>query len=281
MKLAIASGKGGTGKTTLAVALAMVAESPVCLLDCDVEEPNAHLFLWPEDRRIEPVTIPVPVVDESRCTACGACARLCRFNAIVTVGAAPLVFAELCHSCGGCARVCPTRAIAERDQVIGCLEMGHRRDIEFIQGRLEIGRALSPPLIRAVKRRAPTEGLIIIDCPPGTACPLVTAARDCDFVLLVTEPTPFGHHDLRLAVETMRALGRDFGVVINRCDAGDDRVDDWCRREAIEVLARIPDDRRVAEAYSRGIPLVDARPEIRPLLAGVLDRIRRKERKVS
>jgi MinD superfamily P-loop ATPase len=262
--LAVASGKGGTGKTTVAVALALAAHGPVRLLDCDVEEPNAHLFLKPEIRRSEAVRIPVPVVDEARCDACGECARICQYHAIVSLKTKPLVFPELCHGCGGCTAVCPTGAVMETGREIGIVEEGMRGAIAFGQGRLHVGQPLSPPLIRAVKRLGAGDGLTIVDCPPGTSCPVVAAVRGSDFVLLVTEPTPFGLNDLRLAVDTMRQLGLPFGVVVNRTDAGDERVDAYCRGEGIPILLRIPEDRRIAEAYARGEPAVDAVPGLRP-----------------
>jgi len=261
--VAVASGKGGTGKTTVAVALALSAPKPVRLLDCDVEEPNCHIFLKPRIDRRESVGIPVPVVDEGKCTACGECGRICQYGAIVSLKTKPLVFPELCHGCGGCAKVCPASAIREVEREIGVVEVGVRNGVAFVQGRLNIGHPMSPPLIRAVKRHAAKDGLTIIDCPPGTSCPVVAAVRGSDFVLLVTEPTPFGLHDLKLAVETVRQLGVPFGVIVNRADAGDDRVDRYCLSEGIAVLLRISDERRIAEAYSRGESILQALPVLR------------------
>ncbi|MBN2430051.1 MAG: ATP-binding protein [Acidobacteria bacterium] len=262
MKIAVASGKGGTGKTTVAVNLALSLPSPVQLLDCDVEEPNCHLFLKPEIQREEVVGIPVPEVDPDLCDLCGECGRICQFNAIVSLKTQPLVFPELCHGCGGCRLVCPREAIHEENRPIGDIIFGRREGVDFVQGRLHIGQAMSPPLIRAVKKEA-AGGVCIIDCPPGTTCPVITAIRDTDFVVLVTEPTPFGLHDLRLAVDTCRALDLPFGVVINRCDSGDERVVAYCHEEHIPVLLEIADDRRIAEAYSRGEPAVEALPRLR------------------
>jgi MinD superfamily P-loop ATPase len=261
--IAVASGKGGTGKTTVAVALALSAERPVRFLDCDVEEPNAHIFLKPEIQRSESVGIPIPSVDEAKCNACGECGKICQYHAIVSLKTKPLVFPELCHGCGGCAKVCPTGAITEVDREIGVVEVGTCDGIGFAQGRLNIGHPMSPPLIRAVRKHASDEGLTIIDCPPGTSCPVIAAMRGTDYVLLVTEPTPFGLHDLKLAVETVRELDLRFGVIINRADIGDGRVSDFCRSEGIPILLEIPDDRKVAEAYSRGETLLEARPELR------------------
>jgi MinD superfamily P-loop ATPase len=261
--LAVASGKGGTGKTTIAVNLALTAPGPVRLLDCDVEEPNCHIFLKPEIRQQEPVGIPIPVVDESKCTACGECGRICQYHAIVSLKTKPLVFPELCHGCGGCALVCPTGAISETLREVGVIESGNRDTVAFAQGRLNIGHPMSPPLVRAVKRHLSLNGTTILDCPPGTSCPVIAALRGSHFVLLVTEPTPFGLHDLTLAVEMVRKLGLPFGIVINRSDAGDRKVWEYCRRENIPILLEIPEDRRIAEAYSKGELIVEALAEYR------------------
>ncbi len=263
MTVAVASGKGGTGKTTVAVGLALTAAGPVSLLDCDVEEPNCDLFLRVGEMRSEPVTVPVPEVDENICTGCGACGRICMYHAVVSLRTGPLFFPELCHGCGGCMRVCPTGAIREVQNQVGVIEIGRRNRVELVIGRMDVGQPAAPPVIRAVKRHLNPAGLNIIDCPPGTSCPVVTAVRGSDFVVLVTEPTPFGLNDLILAVETMRELGLRFGVVVNRCDSGDDRVVQYCRTKGIPILLSIADDRRIAETGSRGRPIVEAFPEFR------------------
>ena len=273
MRLAVASGKGGTGKTTLSLALALAAGRPVRLLDCDVEEPNAHIFFKSQPAELEPVTLKVPRIDAAKCTACGLCAEICRFNAIATLKDRAMVFNELCHGCGGCGLVCPVAAITEKDFKIGALAELHEGPIHLIKGELKVGLPLAPPIIRALLAKADYAGLTILDCPPGTSCNMVTATRAADFVILITEPTPFGLHDLSLAVATVRELGRKFGVVINRADAGDSRVEDYCRREAIEVLLRIPDSRQVAEAYSRGLPLLEVLPELGRELKALLARL--------
>lgn len=270
MKIAVASGKGGTGKTTLSVALALVAPQPVRLLDCDVEEPNGHIFLKLENMVTEPVTVLVPDIDEEICTACGECAKICQFNAIISFGTKAMVFTELCHSCGGCVRVCPSGAITEIPKRIGSIDFGTTGQITLIQGLLDVGHAMSTPLIRAVKGIGDHEMLTIIDCPPGTSCPMIAAVRDADFVLLVTEPTPFGLHDLKLAVETVSELGIPFGVIVNRADAGDSRVFDYCTQENIPVLLKIPENRGVAEAYSRGESILSAMPDLKGALLDVL-----------
>jgi len=263
MRIAIASGKGGTGKTTVAVNLACVLADngqTVQYLDCDVEEPNGHIFLKPEITATEPVGIPVPVVDEKKCTGCRKCAEVCQYHAIAVLKK-PLVFAELCHGCGGCALVCPEGAIREENRTIGVVETGHAERVAFVQGRLNVGEPMAPPLIRAVKKKAIADGVAIMDAPPGTSCPVVATVRDADYVLLVTEPTPFGLNDLRLAVEMIRQLGLRHGVVSNRADSGDQRVHEYCSAARIPILLEIPDDRRVAEAYSRGHMAVRVLPE--------------------
>ncbi len=276
MIVAVASGKGGTGKTTVATNVAAAAAASgrqVQLLDCDVEAPNAHLFLKPEIRRREPVFVPVPEVDESKCTACGECGAMCRYSAIVSLKTKPLVFPELCHGCGGCALVCPTNAITEGRREVGCIHEGRSGKIEFVGGELRIGEAMSPPLIRAVKGRASREGLVIVDAPPGTSCPAVAAVRGADFVILVTEPTPFGLNDLGIAVGTMRKLSLPFAVVVNRAAPERSNVQAYCQDEDMDILAELPDDRRVAEAYSRGELAVRALPEFEKRFAGLLDAI--------
>ena len=274
MVLAVASGKGGTGKTTLTVSLALSIRGSVRLLDCDVEEPNCHIFLRPEIESSETVGVPVPLVDERKCTACGDCAEICQYNAIAVLKTGVLVFPELCHGCGGCALICPEGAISETSREVGVVEAGRAGRVEFVHGRLRVGEAMSPPLVRAVKRHVKNNGITIIDCPPGTSCPVIAAVKDSDYVILVTEPTPFGLHDLTLAVDTVRWMRMSFGVVINRADVGDARVRDYCAREGISVLLEIPDDRRIAEAYSRGSLIVEALPEYRGLFDTLAEKIK-------
>jgi len=263
MIIAVASGKGGTGKTTLSLGLAAVMLGPVQILDCDVEAPNCHLFLKTRMDHIEEVGIPVPLVDEGLCDGCGECERACHFRAIAVIGKKPLIFPELCHGCGACLYVCSRHAISEHPRPIGVVESGHKGDIRLVQGRLNIGEPMAPPVIRAVKRHTTEVMRTVIDCPPGTSCPMVTAVRGSDVAVLVTEPTPFGLNDLALAVETVRALEMPFGVAINRVGIGDERVADYCRAENLPILAEIPDDRRVAEAIARGLSLYAAVPGMR------------------
>ena len=272
MILAIASGKGGTGKTTVSVNLARVLGSAVRLLDCDVEEPNDHLFLKGSTTKEETATIPIPQVDESLCDGCGECGRFCEYHAIVSFGTAPLVFPEMCHGCGGCAKVCPKKAIREIDKRIGVVETLQAGNITLIQGRLDVGVAMAPPLIREVKARLQNGLPAILDAPPGTSCPVIATLRGADFVVLVTEPTPFGLHDLKLAVDMVRELGIPFGVVVNRVGIGDDRVHVYCNEQHIPVLLEIPDDRRIAEVYSRGKLVVESLPGYRGLFMNLIEK---------
>jgi MinD superfamily P-loop ATPase len=273
MIIAVASGKGGTGKTTLAVALALASEKPVSLLDCDVEEPNAAIFLKLNNIETSEVTVPVPLIDQNKCTGCGECANICQFNALAVIKSKAMLFPELCHSCGGCVLVCPTGAITEKPMAVGVMEVSEQDGLFFVRGLLTIGRAISPPVIKAVKKLAKPEGITIIDCPPGTSCPMITAVRGSDFIILVTEPTPFGLHDLTLAVETAKQVNIPFGVIVNRSDSGDLRVDDFCLRGKIPVLMKIREDRRIAKAYSNGKPIISAVPELVPKLRTLLKEI--------
>jgi len=271
--IAVASGKGGTGKTTIAVNLAYALDREVQLLDCDVEEPNAQLFLNGALLSTEEVTIPIPQIDASLCNGCGECSRFCEYNAIVSYGTMPLVFADMCHGCGGCMKVCPPQAIREVDHRIGVIETFSAGKITLIQGKLDIGAAMAPPLIRAVKRKMDNRIPILLDAPPGTSCPVITTLRGADFVALVTEPTPFGLNDLILAVETVREMDLPFGVIINRSGSGDARVNFYCADENIPILAEIPDDRKIAEAYSRGELIGKVFPEYRLIFEKIINDI--------
>jgi MinD superfamily P-loop ATPase len=262
--ITVASGKGGTGKTTVAVNLALVL-GDVQFIDCDVEEPNAHLFLKPDMTETTPARVMVPEIIEERCTHCGKCAEVCAFNAIAVIPpnaglkGGVLVFTNLCHSCGGCVLLCPEGAIREVHREIGVVETGRAGAIHFAHGRLHVGEAMSPPLIRQVKKHVDRtrSRTSIIDAPPGTSCPVINALEGSDYCLLVTEPTPFGLNDLTLAVEVLRVLGIPHGLVINRCDIGDEAVESYARDNGIPVLMRIPFDREIAERYSRGLNIVE------------------------
>jgi MinD superfamily P-loop ATPase len=263
IKIAISSGKGGTGKTTVATNLAVVLGRlghTAAYVDCDVEEPNGHIFLKPKiDDRVK-IGIPMPKIDREKCTGCGKCGEICQYSAIVCIGKKVLTFPELCHGCGGCFLVCPERAITEEARAVGVVERGSSDGTEFVHGKLQVGEAMSTPLIRRVKDREPDAAFVILDSPPGTSCPVIETVKDSDYVVLVTEPTPFGLNDLKLAVEMVRALGVSFGVVINRCDVGDHKLEEYCAQENIGVLLRIEEDRKVAESYSRGEMAVDSVP---------------------
>jgi len=263
MIISIASGKGGTGKTTVSTNLAFTLGDRVELLDCDVEEPNAHLFLKPEIRKSEQVNTPIPLVDLDKCTFCKKCQQICRFNALAVVGKQVLVFGELCHSCGGCMLVCPEGAISETGRELGIITFGDRDGIGFINGRMRVGEAMSPPLIKQVRAAADPGRITLIDAPPGTSCPVIAAMNGTDFVVLVTEPTPFGLHDLKLAVEAVKLLGIPAGLVVNRADLGNADVFRYAEEEEIPILLTIPFDRRIAEAYSRGKLVVEELPEWR------------------
>ena len=261
MIISVASGKGGTGKTTVATNLAVSLKSDVQILDCDVEEPNSHLFIQPVIEKVKTITTPVPEVDMEKCSLCGKCGEICQFKAIAVIADTVLVFHELCHSCGGCMLVCPEKAITETGRELGVIEQGHRNGLEFVHGRLRVGEAMSPPLIKKVREYTRPGILTIIDAPPGTSCPVIACMTGADFVLLVTEPTPFGLHDLKLAVGAVKILGIPCGLVINRSDIGNDQVKVYAEQENIPVLMEIPFDRRIAEAYSRGKMIVEVMPE--------------------
>ena len=267
MIIAVASGKGGTGKTTIATSLAKALADTgksVSYLDCDVEAPNAHLFLGPVFDQRKDVDMLIPQVDEALCTGCERCAEVCEFHAIVVLGGKPLVFPEMCHGCGSCTLECPENAISEIPQTLGILERGAAEaQINFARGLLNIGEPMAVPVIRQLKKwRDPQpEETVILDSPPGTSCPVVESIRGADFVLLVTEPTPFGLHDLKLAFQLTRELDIPAGVVVNRDGIGDDRVDDYCREAGLPILMRIPLERKIGEGIAEGKPLLEILPE--------------------
>ncbi len=259
--VAIASGKGGTGKTTVAVNLSVIAADsglPVSYVDCDVEEPNGHIFMQPVVQGRQVVNAYYPQVDLDRCVHCNKCGEICQYSAIMDIKTDVLVFPDLCHSCGGCTLVCPVQAISEVPKPMGRIIIGIRGDIRFVSGTLTIGHPFPAPLISAVKKSAVQEGLTILDAPPGTSCPVVETLKGVDYVVLVTEPTPFGLNDLKLAVELVSEMKIPFGVVINRAGIGNDETRKFCVSRHIPILAEIPDSRKIAEAYSRGEISVEA-----------------------
>jgi MinD superfamily P-loop ATPase len=267
MRITVASGKGGTGKTTVATSLALsLAEEgrPPLFLDCDVEAPNAHLFLRLTLEQAQPVAVLIPQVDVGACTGCGKCAEVCQYHAIVVIGKKTLVFPQLCHGCGSCAQICPENAITEIPDEVGVLEQGPAQGgIPFARGVLNIGEPMAVPVIRQLKKwtKAEPGQDEILDAPPGTSCPVVESMRGADFILLVTEPTPFGLHDLRLAVQVARELNIPAGVVINRDGSGNAQVDEFCQSEGIPILMRLPFERAIAEGIARGRTLAEIHPE--------------------
>ena len=274
VKIAVASGKGGTGKTTIAVNLAL-SIGEVQLLDCDVEAPNVHLLLHPRGVESNPVYVKAPRIIEDRCDYCGRCAEACNFNAIFVARDQIILFEELCHGCGLCAKICPRRAIVEEEKVVGFVKWGWAGGIELIWGELGVGEPSPEPVIEAVKGRMDEGRTVIIDVAPGTSCPVVAAVYGSDFCILVTEPTPFGLHDLRQMVGVLRRLGIPMGVVVNKAGLGDRGVYKYCEVEGIPILLEIPFDRRIAELYSRGIPLIQEMPEWRGRFLKLMDDVGR------
>lgn len=273
MVISVASGKGGTGKTTIAINLALSLNN-IQLIDCDVEAPNCHLFLKPRIEKKFPVGIATPEVDESRCDYCGKCAEACQFRALAVIKGTVLCFPELCHGCGACSYVCPQDAIVEKVREIGVIEIGKSGDIEFIHGILNVGEAMPVPIIRKEKGLVDRTKTVIIDASPGASCPVVMAIEGSDFCLLVTEPTPFGLNDLKIAVEMTKELSIPVGVVVNSADVGDKKVWKYCAKEGIPVLMEIPWDRRIAETYSKGIPLVEKMPKYKDRFRELYDQIK-------
>jgi MinD superfamily P-loop ATPase len=277
MIITVASGKGGTGKTTIAVNMALSLDNAQ-LLDCDVEEPNCSLFLKPEIKEKINISIPIPEIDETKCSFCGKCAELCEYNALAVLNKKTFLVKELCHGCGVCTYFCPEKAIKEVPKNIGIIEKGSKENIEFVSGRLNIGEAMAPPLIKAVKKNIKIDKINILDAPPGTSCPVVASVIGSDYVILVTEPTPFGLHDLKLAVALLKTMNLPFGVVVNRSDLGDEKVFEYCREEKIPIHLQIPFDRKIAEAYSKGITMVELdyeyKDKFKQLYEDIMSRVR-------
>jgi len=268
--IAVASGKGGTGKTTVTAALAANWNEPVTAVDLDVEEPNLHLFLHPDITETRKGYIGIPLADERLCNSCGACAELCQFKAIAVIGDTLLTFHDMCHGCGGCIAVCPTGALTEGTRELGELCHGTSGDIAFHMGKLRIGEAMCPPLMKLVKNEILTSHTkdsrdVILDSPPGASCPAVCAVSDADCVVLVTEPTPFGFYDFTIAYNAFSVFNKPTGVVVNKSGIGDRQIYDFCQEHDIPIWAEIPFDKRVAEAYSSGSIITDEVPDLKPV----------------
>ena len=274
MILAVASGKGGTGKTMVATSLAVSAagSSAVTFLDCDAEAPNAHILLKPEFESSHTVYVKVPDISAGLCNRCGKCTEACGFHALALAGSRILVFEDLCHGCGVCSYICAQHAVTERLLPVGVIETGKAGEVYFVQGRLDIGRALVAPVIKEVKKQAGRPGITIIDSPPGTSCSMVESITGSDVCLLVTEPTPFGYNDLILAVETVKQLGMPFGVIINRYGTGYTRIEEYCREQNVPVTGKIPLMQSIAVMYSNGITLAEGMPEWQPYFNQVFTR---------
>lgn len=256
MNVTVASGKGGTGKTLVALNMACSQGEEIHVVDCDVEEPNLHLFLHPQITHQEKVFLPVPEVNKERCTGCRKCAEVCAFNAIAVFLEEVVIFPELCHGCRSCILFCPQKALQEGKRELGMIEQGRQGNISFYQGSLNTGEALAPPIIRYLKKRWTRKGSTILDAPPGTSCPVVETVKGSDYVLLVTEPTPFGLHDLDLSVQLCQKMGLKVGLVINRSDIGDNGVNQFAKREGLPVLLTIPYQEEIARSYAQGRILV-------------------------
>ncbi len=279
MKIAIASGKGGTGKTTVATNLAWTIASEgnsVTYVDCDVEEPNGHIFLKPEIVEKKSATVGYPVIDEKKCNSCGMCAQICQFSSILVLAEKAVVFPELCHACGGCLMVCPVGAITFENREIGIIESGRSGDVLFVHGKLNVGQIMSPPLIKQTKEKIADNGIAVIDSPPGTSCPVIESVKNTDYVILVTEPTPFGLSDFKLTVEVLDKLKIPYGVFINRSDLGSQETVEFCKKNMIDILATLPDDRRIAELYSNGLIASETLPEARTCFSALYENLMKK-----
>lgn len=251
MKIAVLSGKGGTGKTLLSVNLAAVAGEST-YIDCDVEEPNGHLFFKPDQIRSEPITIKIPVVDQQICDGCRVCVDFCKFNALAYIGDKLLIFEEVCHSCGGCVLFCPLRALSERDKVVGEIRRGYSDQVRVASGILNIGEASGIPIVKGLLRDIPA-GTTFIDCPPGSACIVMESIKDADYCIFAAEPTLFGVHNLNMVYQLVRLFGKPHGVVLNKCLPGENPAEEFCRQQGIPILGKIPFDPELGTINSEAL----------------------------
>ncbi|MCK5031196.1 MAG: ATP-binding protein [Thermoplasmatales archaeon] len=278
MIISIASGKGGTGKTTVATNLAL-SIGRVQFIDCDVEEPNANIFLNAKINEQEDVEVEIPEIDKDKCDFCGKCSEFCAYNALAVVKSNVLVFPELCHSCGGCEIVCPKNAIKWKKKSVGIIEHGFVNGIDFYHGLMNVGEIQAIPVIKALKKKIDKNKDVILDAPPGTSCPVIETINVSDYCILVTEPTPFGLHDLKLAVDVVRHLNIPFGVIINRDGIGNNKVEVYCQNEKIPILLKIPDRKKIAHLYSKGIAFVSESHEWNEMFSLVFNRLQEEVKK--
>ena len=278
MIVTVASGKGGTGKTTVTASLVSIWESKVLAVDLDVEEPNLHLFLHPEIKDHSIAGLEIPNLDLSQCNLCGKCVELCQFKAISMMGKFLMTFPDMCHGCGGCLAICPEKALTPGSRELGEIHRGQAGNADFIMGRIRIGEAMTPPLMNQIKneigekiKQQPMD--VLMDAPPGVSCPAVTSVLDSDIIVLVTDSTPFGFHDFSLAWEAFSPLGKPMGVVINRAGLGTNEIHRFCRENQLPVLAEIPYDRAIAEAYSKGRIIADVSDSLHELFVSLQHRI--------
>ena len=278
MIVTVASGKGGTGKTTVTASLTSIWDRAMLAVDLDVEEPNLHLFLKPDIKETSVAEMEIPVLDLSKCTLCGKCVELCQFKAISMMGKFLMTFADMCHGCGGCLAICPEKALTPGKRELGKILRGHVNDTDFIMGRIRIGEAMTPPLMNQIKeeisqkvKEHPVD--VLIDAPPGVSCPAVTSVMDSDVIVLVTDSTPFGFHDFVLAWEAFSPFGKPMGVVINRAGVGNKEIYRFCQEKNIPILAEIPYDRAIAEAYSNGKVITEVSAMVRDIFVGLQQQI--------